>query len=309
MGKAWLVGLLLLSSALAQSFELRYKLEFASGLALSQAFPANANWSLAGHLNGRYTLENTTLNLVLNPSLGLTHQAQADWGLSELSGSLRQDPWLWSVGLERLALETARLSLPFSLEATTPLGERSGLWGLRTQWSAEATRWRLGLLFKDGEPLALLSLRQAFTTFELEGHALYRHNQVLLGLGGSGTNFGLVMYGEVWALAYPPDWRYAFGLSGNLEGGLWTLEGGYASPLPQTPPRRLLAGSVAWSAGQDSAWNLLGWLFLDADALRAQLAASHTLSLSDAELISSIAGQFGPAPTLWAIGVRVRVFW
>lgn len=309
MGKVWVVGLLLLSSALAQSFELRYELEFSSGLTISQAFTTNANWSLAGHLEGRYTLADTALNWVLNPSLRLAHQAQADLGLSELSWSLRQDPWLWSIGLERLALETARLSLPFSLETTTPLGQRIGLWSLRTQWSAESTRWRLGLLFKDDKPLALLSSRQAFSTFELEGHALYRHNQVLLGVGGSGTYFGLVVYGEVWALAYPPEWRYAVGLSGNLEGGLWTLEGGYTSPLPQTPPRRLLAGSVAWSAGQDSAWNLLGGLFWDADALHAQLAASHTLNLSDAELISSVAGQFGSAATLWVVGVKVRVFW
>lgn len=297
-----------LQLAPAQDLQTKLELRFTTALALNSAFPPSALWSLGAHLEARYTLEPFRLNLVLDPGVNFARGVTTDAGLTEAYGLYRQGELDLSLGLERLPLETARLSLPYSLEPLSPLGNRQGRFGARVSWNPEAARVRLALLEDSGQLVPVLSLRREFGDFELEAHTLYRSDRVLVGLGGSGTLDELVLYGELWALGYPTDWRYVVGLSGALGEGLWTLEAGRAAPSGLEPVRPLLAGQLSLPQGEDASWNVLAKLLLDSDALRVQAGLGYTLSLNDLQLESALTAQIGPEPFSLRLVLNFRAF-
>jgi hypothetical protein len=292
--------------AFAQGLETRLELRFSSALAVNAALPPVASWGLGAHLEARYALGDAHFNLVLDPAVQFGLPIFTDPGLTEAFVLVRQGELDLSAGLERLPLEYARLSVPFLLEAVSPLGNRQGRLGARVGWSPEATRLRLALLQVGSGLAAVLSLRREFDTLELEGHAAYQDGLVL-GLGGSGTVEEIVVYGEAWWLR-GRDWRYLLGLSGSLEEGLWTLEGGYAAPSVLEPLRHLLAAQLTLPQGEEASWSFIGKLLFDPQGFRSQLGASYTWSREDRELIAGVLAQTGPEPFSLKLSLEARLY-
>ncbi len=306
----WLLGLGLwmacgLQPALAQGLETRLELRFSTALAVSH-LPPSASWGLGAQLEARYELQPLRFQLVLDPGMRISHSVITEAGLSELYVLYRENELDVSAGLERLPLEVARLSLPYSLEALSPLGNRLGRWGARISWSPEATRLRLALLEDAGQLLPVLSLRREFGGSELEAHALYPTRWVL-GLGGSGTVAGLVLYGEGWLLLNPLETRYALGLSGSLDEGLWTLEGGYATTLPLLPASHFLSGQWIIPQGEEASWSLTAYLLLS-NPWQFQLGTGYRYSLAEHELNASLTAQFSSQSWRLLLTLSIRAF-
>ena len=111
---------------------------------------------------------------------------------------------------------------------------------------------------------------------------------------------------------------------------MWTLEAAYLSPgeanlkdEPDAGPQRLgpaqaaspaarpaLLGQVAWPLGDagDSSVSVFSSTFFDPDAVRAQAAATYTLTTSDQEVRLTVGGQFGPEPFVLTFGFGVKQF-
>lgn len=306
----WFVGLGLwvtvcFQPVYAQNLEARLELRFTSAFALSNS-PLSASWDLGAHLEARYDLNPLRLQLVLDPGVRFSRSPTAEAGLTELYALYREGELDVSLGLERLPLEVARLSVPYNLEPASLLGNRQGRWGARVGWNPQEARVRLAVLENAGRPLPILSLRREFGSLELEAHLLYPTRWVL-GLGGSGTAVGLVVYGETWLLLEPLEARYALGLSGSLGDGVWTLEGGYASFLPTLSPQHFLAGQWVLPQSEDRRWSLIAYVFFE-PALYSQLAASHTYVLENYQLDSTLTAQFGALPFILSFQLSFRGF-
>ncbi|WP_297859687.1 hypothetical protein [Meiothermus sp.] len=294
-----------LQPTLAQNLETRLEFRYSTALAISHT-PLTTSWSLGAHLEARYDLSPLRFQLVLDPGVRFSTAVTTDAGLTELYMLYREGELDVSAGLERLPLEVARLALPYSLETVGSLGSRQGRWGVRLGWNPEATRLRLAVLEEAGRLVPVLSLRREFGGLELEAYALYPARPVL-GLGGSGTVAGLVVYGEGWLLLDPPEARYALGLSGSLGEGWWALEGGYASTLPLLAASHFLAGQWVFTQGEDARWNLSTYLLLN-HPLRAQLSASYIYLFSNYELSSNLNVLLSNERTVLNIVLGVRAF-
>jgi len=226
---------LLFSFAFAQ---VTYKGELSFGvnpslIASHEISRPQASLTLRGHLELEYAFEPLDFRVVLDPSVsivGSSVQASSfDFGLTEAFALYRFDRVDVSVGLERLALETARLSQPFSLEPKTSLGQPLGLLGARATVFLEDWRIRPAFLYRyqDEQAGAVLSVKRDFRDFDLEAQFVYL-NGFSLGLGGSGLVGDIVVYGEAWLLAQTLNTRAALGLSGFYGDMLWTTELAYA---------------------------------------------------------------------------------
>lgn len=311
LGWAFVAFLTLTPDARAQSLgieglEARASLAFTSALALAGGALPVGSWGLIGHLEAKYALEALSFNLSLDPAVQFGVTTSTEAGITEAYALYRSGEFDLSAGVERLPLETARLSLPYALEPVDALGRRRGLPDLRLSWNPEATRLRLAVIVADGGLVPVLSLRREFGDLELEGHALYRAGRAVFGLGGSGTLLGLVLYGEAWAITSPFEGRYALGLSGALGDGVWTLEGGYAAYLPGTPTRNLVIGQYALPQGEASSWNFTGGLFFDPDAIRGIAGLTYAYTTDEADLSLSLGVQFGPSAPAWTLSLQVR---
>lgn len=334
-----LLGLLLFTaSSLAQPYY-RGEIEFTADSSLSAAFPAQTGLMLVGHLEAGYDLELKDLspvsfNLVLDPNVRVGPAVNAEPGLTELYAATTYGDFDLSVGTERLPLETARLSVPYSVETVGVRGVRHGLPGIRGVFYGGDWRVRGAAFYSDTRRdflenvTPLVSVRRTFDRFDLEVHALYQ-NGLVAGLGGSGLVSDVVVYGEVWLLTDPEftnlSGRGALGLNGTLERGTWTLEAAYLTPgetslkddddldpaqlSPAVKPRPAVLGQVALPLGDEGAMSLslTGNAFFDADAVRSGIGASYTL-LADAELTLGAAARFGPEPSVVTLSFSTKAF-
>ena len=305
---------------------------------LSTAFPAQNGLTLAGHLEAGYDLEladasPVAFNLVLDPSVRVSQAVITEPGLTELYAATTYGDFDLSFGTERLPLETARLSVPYSVETVGVRGVRHGVPGVRGVFYGGDWRLRGAVFYGDTEndfPLnvtPLVSVRRAFDGFDLEAHVLYQ-NGLVTGLGGSGLVADVVVYGEAWLLSDSSSanlsGRGALGLNGNLTSGTWTLEAAYLTPgdaslkdddvapaqaLLAVNPRPAVLGQVALPLGDegDKLLSLTGNAFFDPDAVRSGIGASYTL-FSDAELTIGAAAWFGPEPAVVTLSFAVKEF-
>ena len=342
--KRLLVWLLFTVSAVYAQPYYRGEVEFTAASSLSTAFPAQNGLTLAGHLEAGYDLElndlgltdvsPVALNLVLDPSVRVSQIITTEPGLSELYATTTYDDLDFSVGLERLPLETARLSVPYSVETVGVRGVRHGVPGGRGVFYGGDWRVRGAVFYRDTEQgflenvTPLVSVRRTFGGFDLEAHALYQ-NGFVAGLGGSGLVSDVVVYGEAWLLTDSSftdfSGRGALGLNGNLATGTWTLEAAYLTPSntslkddddvapaqlsPTADPRPAVLGQVALPLGDegDMSLSLTGNTFFDPDAVRGGIGVSYTL-LSDAELNLAVGARFGPEPAVVTLGFSVKEF-
>ncbi len=322
----------------------RGEVEFTADSSLSTAFSAQNGLTLAGHLEAGYDLELTnlglddlspiTFSLVLDPSVRVNQIVTTEPGLTELYATTTYGDLDFSVGVERLPLETARLSVPYSVEPVGVRGVRHGVPGVRGVFYSGDWRLRGVVFYRDTEQdfiesvTPIVSVRRAFDSFDLEAHALYQ-NGLVTGLGGSGLVSNVVVYGEAWLLTGAGftdiSARGTLGLNGNLATGTWTLEAAYLTPgdtslkdddnvapaqvLPAVNPRPAVLGQVALPLGDegDISLSFTGNAFFDPDAVRSGVGASYTL-LSDAELTVGAAARFGPEPTVATLRLSVKGF-
>ncbi len=184
------------------------------------------------HVDLEARLDPVALTVRLDPSLradGGARRPEAEAGLSEAYVRLRAGPVDASAGIERLALETARLSVPFQVDRSGANGERLGLPGIRAAAYLGRARIRAALLSDDGDLGGALSVRGDLTSAQVEAHVLYLRRWAL-GAGVSGTVGETVVYGEGWLLSDPWRARGAVGASGYAGDALWTLEAAFAPP-------------------------------------------------------------------------------
>ena len=267
--------------------------------------PGAAEWRITANPNLRLTVSDGSLP----GQAGWQVSSQPfEWAVEEAYLAARQGAWVVSVGRERLPLEVARLSLPFSVEPVSAGGVRLGLWGVRLARSSGATRLRLAALEQEGRVMPAISLRWQAGALDLEGHALLTADRrpVTSGLTASGLVGDVVAYGELWR---GPEWRYVGGLSGFWGDTLWTVEAGRAAPAPGQRVRRLVGAQFAWQQGAEVAWNVTQYAFIDEDGLRAQLAVDRTFATGphESRLFASLT--VGPGPLAWAIGAACRYYW
>lgn len=235
---------------LGGSFEVRYLAAIGwSGLPPSPALPAasgapDAAMLLGAHAEATARWQPLALTVRLDPAMLATAGVAAPtWepGLTEAYALLREGPVDASLGLERLPLETARLTVPYRLEPAAADGTRRGLWGARVSLYTGPLRLRAaGFLAPPtlappasggGSELGgAVSARLDLTAVQIEAHAVYLRAPAF-GVSASGTLGQTVLYGEAWLLAEPWGGRGALGASGYLGDALWTLEAAYAPPL------------------------------------------------------------------------------
>ena len=260
------------------------------------------------HLEEQYARGGLAFNLTLDPGvlldlngLGATEWA---WGVTEAYAQHRRGAFDLRFGIERLPLETARLMVPFAVEAVDALGTRLGRAGVRVLWHLDpATRLRAAVLEQAGGLFPALSLRRQFASFELEGHALsLPSGRTAVGLGGSGLAGTLVVYGEVWSLSAPQESRYAIGISGSIRDGLWMLEVGNAAAaavarlIPDTGISPQLAGQISYRISDE--WSVTGTAraLAESDILRGQLTVQLSRTAGNADYTLSATSLLGPEP-------------
>ncbi len=334
---------LIISSTFAQPYY-RGEVEFALDSSLSTAFPAQNGLTLAGHLEAGYDLDLDDLglsdaspvafNLVLDPSIHVSQLVTTEPGLTELYAATTYGDVDLSLGVERLPLETARLSVPYSVETVGVRGVRHGVAGVRGVFYSGDWRVRGAVFYRDTERdflenvTPLVSVSRTFNSFDLEAHALYQ-NGLVAGLSSSGLVSDVVVYGEAWLLVdagfNDVSGRGALGLNGNLATGTWTLEAAYLAPgltslkddddfspsqLSSTAdPRPAVLGQVTLPLGDegDMSLSLTGNAFFDPDALRSGVGAGYTL-FGDSELTLGAAARFGPEPVVATLSLSLKAF-
>ena len=262
-----------LFSFAAAQFSYRGELETSANpylISAAQQRSSGVSFGLRLHLEADYGVGPADLRLVVDPAFQLPDSgadtALVQVGLTEAYALYHLDTVDVSAGVERLPLETARLSVPFRLEPLGELGQPLGLVSARA--SVFLGDWRLRpaavYRYQDEQAGAVLSVRREFSSFDLEAHALYLDG-FAVGLGGSGLLGELVLYGEVWLLSGPWDGRTALGLSGFWDNALWTVEAAYGpglavsgGPIPSNAYPQLLgqfslplgtSGSLELNAG------------------------------------------------------------
>ena len=324
--------LLFLLTFLAASFsfaQLSYKgeIEVAADLsfvssneALSDAFGV----SLRGHLEADYALDPVDFRVVLDPAVRLSgsraEDALLEPGLTEAFALYRVGDVDLSAGLERLPLETARLSVPFKLEPVNKVGQPLGLLGVRASIFLDDWRIRPAALYRyqDEQLGGIVSVRREFGSFDLEAHVLYL-DRFAAGLGGSGLIGDIVVYAEGWLLSDPWDGRGAVGLSGFWGDLLWTGELAYAAdPLDlnldveeggEAYPR--LLAQLSLPQGDAGSWELNASVGLkdsvlaDSSTLQALGSLLYTHSESDYGL--TVGPTFNHSEFATVYGLRLGV--
>lgn len=291
-------------------------------------------WVLGGNFTFDYDLDAVLLTAVLDPSARFSLAGLLlEPGLTEAYALTSQRDFDLSAGVERLPLETARLSIPFGIERSDIRGVRRGVPGARLNYYVEDWRLRGAVVYQNllDNVTPLVSAQRSFGDFELEAHALFP-KEVIVGLGGSGLIADLVLYGEAWLLTDPLEGRGGLGLSGNLDAGAWTLEAAYFPPgasnlkgdtdaevgtqqasayrTDALIPRPALLGQLAWPLGDagDTSVLLFGSVFLDADAVRVSAIASYNVFAGDQDLTLSTGGAFGPGAATISFNLKVKQF-
>jgi hypothetical protein len=264
--------------------------------------------ALRSHLEGDLTFDNLGFYLVLDPSVTVNDQSdlEAEIGFTELYAQYEVGDFNLSAGLERLPLETARLSVPFSLgeissedvSADDPKGSQEGIWGARVLWYPGDYRFRLAGFYEfDDEQFGVaLSAKRFFGEFELEATAIYE-DHFTFGLNGSGLIGDVVVYGEGWLLLNAPvidgtetSYRALLGATGYLWDGAWTLELGYVPSVGTTDAYPQLLGQ--WQLSEENTtWSVGGGAGLQNEKLVGLLAGNVMVIEGDLSTTFNLSSQ------------------
>lgn len=315
MTRALLASMLLaLTLGHAGAQTVRGEIAFSARTHLIQEADPLLSWAVRGRLEAGYQVDGLEFRLTSEPTLRFGEQPQVqdkvrfELGLQDAFMRHRDGDIDVSVGLERLALETARLSVPYSVEPVNPERVRQGVPGLRVRWFTGMTRVRGGVFVRDEQPGAAFSVRREFGPAEFEGHLTLSQGRVGAGLSGSGLLADLVLYGEAWLLTNPLDTRGALGLSGSEGSLMWTIEGAYLADTPTQEARPIILAQLDAQHGERGEWRLAGRSAFDPDGVRGQLSASYTRLERERDITLRASGQFGPEPLHLGLELDIRGF-
>ncbi len=289
----------------------RGELEVAEDATVVLGSDEQVGWTVAAHVEADYRLEPVTFNLELDPSLRFSEEVTAEPGLTELYARTSFGDVELSAGRERLALEYARATLPFTVEEINERGVRLGVPGVRAVWFPENYRVRGAVFYRDSV-IPLINVRRTFGAFELEATALYQ-DRFVAGLGGSGSVGELVVYGEGWLLTNPVDARGALGVTGYLGDRLWTLEGAYAPLEPDAlapdlgPAAARVAGQLTLLQDADSSLAIDARIGFPNSGAEFSPTLNYTV-LGEQELAASLGGRFSEVATVLTFNLSVRSF-
>lgn len=327
------------SFSLAQ-LSYRGEVEVATDLAyasVNQTLTDTVGLTLRGHFEADYFVKPLDFRLVLDPTVRLTsagpESALVEPGLTEAFALYRFGNLDLSAGLERLPLQTARLSVPFRVEPVGKLGQPLGLLGVRANVYLTDWRVRPALLYRvqDDRLGGVLSVRREFASFDLEAHVLYLDG-FTFSVGGSGLIGDIVVYGEAWLLTNPWDGRGALGLSGFAGDLLWTLEAAYAAdpleptsldpdPNPNEPTLPNLANAYPQLSGQfslpvgdggsvelNTGLGLRGSLLGDSSALQASTSLFYRHTGGDYRVTAGPTFNHTELATVYGLRLSVTTF-
>ncbi len=326
-----LTALVASGAALAQ-VSVRVEVPYGATVGLASygdASAGEASFVTGLHVDAEASLDPVHLTVRLDPSMRAadvpamvpgapSSSSSPSWepGLTEAYALLREGPVDVSAGIERLPLETARLTVPYQLDRTATDGRRQGLLGARAAVYLTPMRVRVALFERSGSLGGALSVRADLTSAQLEAHAVYLDG-LAFGVSASGTLADTVLYGEAWLLSEPWRGRAALGASGYLADALWTAEVAFAPPagLPGGAAVPQLAGQLNVPLSSDSAIDLYA-----AAALMDSVLAPGTRSLAGQGAITWVTGdpdvqlELGPGiradelGTHYALTVRLTTF-
>ena len=325
MTRIVILCLLLTSSAGAQT--LRGEVALAAHLHGAGA-PPEAWWSLGGRLEASHRLELLEVVLVAEPTLRLGPRPRLELRISDALVRYRWSDLVLSAGLERLPLETARLSLPYAVGAPPSGGVRSGVPGLRLRWFGERTRVRLAAFHVDGGPAGAVSLRRELERAEIEGHVVVSGDGAALGMSGSGLFGATVVYGEVWLPTGPLEPSAALGATGAFGDVYWTLEAAYLVPPGEHCARPTVAAALAGPLAEHVGWQVVGSAYFGrasagagsirgaapggaspgTPSLTGQAAAAVTYLQQDRDVRIELSALLGPFGRRLGIGVETRAY-
>lgn len=295
------IVVLSLATGAAAQFEGTGEIGVDVEVAAAPSLPARAGWTARGHVEARFDVGESSLRATLDPSLRFAERVEATLGLTEAYLLTTVGGIDASVGIERLPLERARLSVPYTVEEVGPRGERRGVPGLRAVWYPSDGRVRAAVFWEDGV-VPLVSVRRDFDAFDVEATVLYRDGLVA-GLGGSGLVGDVVVYGEAWLRTRPWDGRGALGASGFLGDSLWTVEAAYAPLTVGADPVPHLAGTTSLVQTEDR--TLEGGLTVawprEGPEVRPRLAYVRSSGDSETSLALAASASRGS----WSVGVRL----
>lgn len=169
--------------------------------------------------------------LTLDP-VGDGERVTGSAGLTEAVVGVRFDIADFYVGRLNLPLETARLTLPYTLTPPDRAGRRPGITGARTDVYLGSSRLQLAAVRVADEWAPLIGVRHAALGWEATAHLLRRGNDLVAGAGWSGLVGSTVVYGEGWSVSGEPGLRYSLGATGYMGDLLWTAEIARAAFVP-----------------------------------------------------------------------------
>lgn len=307
-----IVGFLVLGQASAQF-----------SISLGQTFRQTLNQTLhqttlGAEINGQYDeQESFTLYYRLRPVVIFGQAADMRLDIQDLYLSYERDDIAVHLGWERLALERARLSIPYVLDAFSAQNERLGRFGARLTYYVDqadqmATRYRLVVTHDEKMALVpVLSIRQEFQNADVEGHVLWRADRAVFGLSGSVLLEPVVLFAETWlqlgSAHASTDMRAVAGFTGNVGRNMWVLEGGYAS----VPSTWTLAGQYIAPQGEFGSWTGHGLVTFTSGTWQfaPSLTYTHRWNQSDLSADFSIngGGTFGVQNSIF-VKLRAQVF-
>lgn len=286
----------------------RGEIGFATEATLIQDLPEQVSWNISGRLEASYRLDTVNLELVLNPKLRFSDEAEAELGLTELFAFYPTGDVDLSAGIQRLPLEYARLSVPFKIEPQTASGQRLGVPNLRATYYPGDWRLRGVLYYRDEGVRPLVSARRNFTGFELEAFALHT-DRFTFGVSGSGLVGDIVLYGESWLLTDPLEARAALGANGFVGDGSWTLEASYAPhPMRQsTYPQ--LSGQLSYPQDELTSWELFAAVSLVDREIAGQASLSYNRTTpQDSQFAATLGGTLGAGMNSLSVRLSVTDF-
>lgn len=329
----WFTALALAAAGTALA-QVRVRVEIPYGASIGLASSGSASAGEASlmtglHVDAEAALDPFRLTLRLDPSLTAPTPAPTmpglppafpspTWepGLTEAYALLREGHLDVSAGIERLPLETARLTVPFQLDRTAADGKRRGLLGARASLYLDPFRLR-GALFERGGSLGgALSVRADLTSAQLEAHAVV-FDGLAFGASASGTVADTVLYGEAWLVTAPWRARAALGANGYLADALWTVEVAFAPPpgLPDAAAVPQLAGqlNVPWPAdGSLDVYAGAAWmesvLAPGERRLGGQASVTWVTGNPDVQLELGPAVRFGELGAHYALTLRLTTY-
>lgn len=285
------------------------------------------------NLEFAYELNDLTLKLIMEPSafLNNTGTGEVNTGLREAYASYRFDDVDISLGLERLPLETARLSVPFSITNALDIvnpnelkGFFDGIWSARSTWYLEDNQFRLAAFYREQQERVggVISFKRFFENFDAQTIIVY-DDYFALGLNGSTLVEDIVLYGESWFLLDAPisnsinttnretNFRVLLGATGYLDDGLWTIETGYMpsqfspSSIPQLLAQyQLPQDATTWTVNTGIGYvetngtsSIAGLISLNSNFIENDSSAGATIStvFTDSRFAISIGFNFDQA--------------